>query len=45
MTVSNDKIIPIGDMDYEDNQKLVIFNDYACSVIYLSQSFYKHQET
>ena len=60
MTVSNDKIIPIGDMDYEDNQKLVIFDDYVCeknqrqivdyfiqgrhkncSVIYLSQSFYK----
>ena len=47
-------------MDYEDNQKLVIFDDYVCekdqrqiinyfiqgrhkncSVIYLSQSFYK----
>ena len=60
MTVSNDKIIPVGDMDYEDNQKLVIFDDYVCeknqrqivdyfiqgrhkncSVIYLSQSFYK----
>ena len=60
MTVSNDKIIAIGDMDYEDNQKLVIFDDYVCekyrrqivdyfiqgrhkncSVIYLSQSFYK----
>ena len=60
MTVSNDNIIPIGDMDYEDNQKVVIFDDYVCeknqrqivdyfiqgrhkncSVIYLSQSFYK----
>ena len=60
MNVSNDKIIPIGDIDYEDNQKLVIFDDYVCeknqrqivdyfiqgrhkncSVIYLSQSFYK----
>ena len=60
MTVNNDKIIPIGDIDYEDNQKLVIFDDYVCeknqrqivdyfiqgrhkncSVIYLSQSFYK----
>ena len=60
ITVSNDKIIPIGDMDYEDNQKLVIFDDYVCekdrrqivdyfiqgrhkncSVIYLSQRFYK----
>ena len=27
MTVSNDKIIPISDIDYEDNQKLVIFDD------------------
>ena len=60
MTFSNDKIIPIKDLDYEDNQKLVIFDDYVCeknqkqivdyfiqgrhkncSVIYLSQSFYK----
>ena len=60
MTVSNDKIVPISDIDYEDNQKLVIFDDYVCeknqrqivdhfiqgrhkncSVIYLSQSFYK----
>ena len=58
MNVSNDKIFPIS--DYEDNQKLVIFDDYVCgknqrqivdyfiqgrhkkcSVIYLSQSFYK----
>ena len=30
MTVSNDKIIPIGDMDYEGNKKLVIFDDYVC---------------
>ena len=30
MTVSNDKIIPINDIDYEDNQKLVIFDDYVC---------------
>ena len=30
MTVSNDKIIPMGDMDYEDNQKLVIFDNYVC---------------
>ena len=60
MKVSNDKIIPICDMDYEDNQKLVILDDCVCeknqrqvvdyfiqgrhkncSVIYLSQSFYK----
>ena len=60
MIVSNDKIIPINDLENEDNQKLVIFDDYVCeknqreivdyviqgrhkkcSVIYLSQSFYK----
>ena len=60
MEVSNDKIIPINHLKYEDNQKLVIFDDYVCeknqrqivdyfiqgrhkncSVIYLSQSFYK----
>ena len=60
MTVSNDKIIPINDLDYEDNQKLILFDDYVCekdqrqivdyfiqgrhkncSVVYLSQSFYK----
>ena len=60
MTVSNDKIIPINDLDYEDNQKIIIFDDYVCernqnktvdyfiqgrhkncSVIYLSQDFYK----
>ena len=29
-TVSNDKIIPINDLEYEDNQKLVIFDDYVC---------------
>ena len=60
MEVSNDAIIPINHLNYEDNQKLVIFDDYVCeknqrpivdyfihgrhkncSVIYLSQSFYK----
>ena len=60
LNVSNDEIIPVTEMDYEDNQKLVIFDDYVCdknqrqiidyfiqgrhkncSVIYLSQSFYK----
>ena len=53
MEVSNDKIIPINHLPYEDNQKIVIFDDYVivdyfiqgrhknCSVIYLSQSFYK----
>ena len=58
--VSNDEITPVTEMDYEDNQKLVIFDDYVCdrnqrqlidyfiqgrhkncSVVYLSQSFYK----
>ena len=58
--VSNDEITPVSEMDCEDNQKLVIFDDYVCdrnqrqlidyfiqgrhkncSVIYLSQSFYK----
>ena len=58
--VSNDEITPVTEMDCEDNQKLVIFDDYVCdknqrqiidyfiqgrhkncSVIYLSQSFYK----
>ena len=60
MEVSNDAIIPINHLNYEDNQKLIIFDDYVCeknqrqivdyfiqgrhkkcSVIYLSQSFYK----
>ena len=60
MTISKDAIIPINNLSYEDNQKLVIFDDYVCeknqreiadyfiqgrhkncSVIYLSQSFYK----
>ena len=30
MTISKDKIIPIKDLGYEDNQKLVIFDDYVC---------------
>ena len=30
MTVSNDKITPINNLDYEDNQKLIIFDDYVC---------------
>ena len=60
MKISNDAIIPLNNLGYEDNQKLVIFDDYVCeknqreivdyfiqgrhkncSVIYLSQSFYK----
>ena len=28
--VSNDVMIPVSEMDYEDNQKLVIFDDYVC---------------
>ena len=60
INVSNDEITPVTEMENEDNQKLVIFDDYVCdknqrqivdyfiqgrhkncSVIYLSQSFYK----
>ena len=60
LNISNDEITPVTEMGYEDNQKLVIFDDYVCdknqgqiidyfiqgrhkncSVIYLSQSFYK----
>ena len=60
MEVSNDNIIPITHLPYENNQKIIIFDDYVCeknqreivdyfiqgrhkncSVIYLSQSFYK----
>ena len=60
ITVSNDKIISITHLPYEDNQKIIIFDDYVCeknqseivdyfiqgrhkncSIIYLSQSFYK----
>ena len=25
-----DEITPVSEMDYEDNQKLVIFDDYVC---------------
>ena len=58
--ISNDEVVPVTDMPNEDNQKIVIFDDYVCdknqrqlidyfiqgrhkkcSVIYLSQSFYK----
>ena len=28
--VSNDEITPVTEIDYEDNQKLVIFDDYVC---------------
>ena len=60
MEVSNDEILPVTHLPYEDNQKNIIFDDYVfeknqreivdyfiqgrhknCSVIYLSQSFYK----
>ena len=30
MKVSNDAIIPIKDFGYEDNQKIIIFDDYVC---------------
>ena len=30
MTVSNDAIIPISHLPYEDNQKIIIFDDYVC---------------
>ena len=30
LNVSNDEITPVTKMDYEDNQKLVIFDDYVC---------------
>ena len=30
VNVTNDRIIPSNDIDYEDNQKLVIFDDYVC---------------
>ena len=60
MEISNDEILPITHIPYEDNHKIIIFDDYVCeknqreivdyfiqgrqkncSVIYLSQSFYK----
>ena len=30
MEVSNDTIIPVTHLPYENNQKLVIFDDYVC---------------
>ena len=30
MTISNDAIIPINHLNYEDNQKLIIFDDNVC---------------
>ena len=29
ITITNDKIIPINNLGYEDSQKLVIFDDYV----------------
>ena len=33
MKVSNDTIIPIKDVVYEDNKKIIIFDDYVCEKI------------
>ena len=30
LNVSNDEITPVTEMDYADNQKIVIFDDYVC---------------
>lgn len=30
LNVSNDRIAPVNAMDYEDNQKVIIFDDYVC---------------
>ena len=30
MEVSNDAIIPISNLPYEDNKKIIIFDDYVC---------------
>ena len=30
LNVSNDEITPVREIDYADNQKLVIFDDYVC---------------
>ena len=30
MEVSNDEILPITHLPYEDNQKIIIFDDYVC---------------
>ena len=30
MEISNDKIIPITHLPYEDNQKIIILDDYVC---------------
>ena len=47
--VSNDDITPVTEMDYEDNQKLVIFDDYVCGknqrqiIDYFIQGRHKNQ--
>ena len=30
LNVSNGELIPVSELEYEDNQKLVIFDDYVC---------------
>ena len=48
MTVSNDKIIPVNDLEYDNHQKLVIFDDYVCEknqreiVDYVIQGMHKN---
>ncbi|CAH3023414.1 unnamed protein product [Porites evermanni] len=36
--VSNDEITPVTEMDYEDNQKLVIFDDYVSKKKYVDDN-------
>ena len=33
LKASNDEIIPIKNLPYEDNQKIIIFDDYVCEKI------------
>ncbi|CAH3155090.1 unnamed protein product [Porites evermanni] len=42
--VSNDEITPVTEMNYEDNQKLVIFDDYDGSTLAASQRPYHPDE-
>ena len=32
MEISNDEILPITHIPYEDNQKIIIFDDYVCEI-------------
>ena len=47
--VSNDEITPVTEMDYEDNQKVVVFDDYVCDknqrqiIDYFIQGRHKNQ--